>query len=83
MIDDCVMVVPSQKSDQLSARQQTNQFQQKRQTREIQQLRDMNDFLNELDQEIDEAIPAATKKKYKPIQDDFQVINHILSRYAD
>ena len=39
----------------------------------------MNDFLNQLDQEIDDAIPAATKKKYKPIQDDFQIINHILS----
>jgi hypothetical protein len=60
----------------LSDRQQTNQFHQGRQVREIQRMRDMNNFLDELDQEIEDAAPATTKKKYKPIQDDFQVIKY-------
>jgi len=74
MIEDQIVKAPSQKSSQLSTRQRTNQFQQRRQAYGIQQRKKMNDFLNELDNEIDMAIPMATMKKYKPIQDDFQVI---------
>ena len=57
----------------LSVRQQVNLIQQERQEREVQQRQNMNDFLDELDQEIDDATPVGTKNKYRPIQDDFEV----------
>ncbi|TMC17191.1 MAG: hypothetical protein E6J34_19020 [Chloroflexi bacterium] len=66
----------------LSIRQQVNLIQQGRQEREVRQRRQMNDFLDQLDQEIDDAIPIGTKNKYRPIQDDFEVLSFIL-RQAD
>ena len=59
--------------DSLSTRQQVNLIQQGRQEREVRQRRDMNNFLDQLDQEIDDATPAGTRNKYRPIQDDFEV----------
>jgi hypothetical protein len=40
----------------------------------------MNDFLDQLDQEIDDATPVGTKNKYRPIQDDFEVIFLIVNQ---
>jgi hypothetical protein len=70
--------MPIRRDTSLSARQQVNLIQQERQEREVGQRRDMNDFLDRLDKEIDEAIPVGTKNKYKPIQDDFEVVSFII-----
>jgi hypothetical protein len=58
---------------QLSQRQQVNQRKAMRKKSEARELREMNVFLDEIDEEIDEATPEGTKRKYGPIQDDFEV----------
>jgi len=57
----------------LSARQQVNLIQRERQERGAQQSQSMDTFFTQLAQDMDDATPAGTKKKYKPIQDDFEV----------
>ena len=66
----------------LSTRRQVNLIQQGRQEREVRQRRDMNDFLDRLDQEIDDATPVGTKNKYRPIQDDFEVTSFIIINFG-
>lgn len=56
-----------------SHRQQVNQRKIERKAQIIRQQREMDVFLDTIDEEIDEAIPTGTKKKYQPIQDDFEV----------
>ena len=63
----------------LSDRQQVSLIQQGRQEREVRQRRDMNEFLDQLDQEIDDATPVGTKNKYRPIQDDFEVVSFTMN----
>jgi hypothetical protein len=58
---------------QLSQRQQVNQRKAMRKKSEAQEQREMNIFLDEIDEEINEATPEGTKNKYRPIQDDFEV----------
>lgn len=60
-------------SKQLSRRQQVNQRKAMRRESEIKEKREMNIFMDAIDEEIDEATPEGTKKKYGPIQDDFEV----------
>ncbi len=67
--------MPIRRDASLSVRQQVNLIQQGRQERGVRQRRDMNDFLDLLDKEIDDATPVGTKNKYKPIQDDFEVVS--------
>jgi hypothetical protein len=64
---------------QLSQRQQVNQRKAMRKESEVRELREMNIFLDEIDEEIDEATPEGTKKKYRPIQDDFEVHLYLFS----
>ena len=57
----------------LPTHQEVNLIQRGRQEREVQQRRAMNDLMDRLDKDFDDAMPAGTKKKYRQIQDDFEV----------